>query len=211
MTLETLITFSFAAFLLSISPGPSNLYIMARGIAQGPIAGIAAACGMAMGSAIFVIATALGIAAIFTHSPTAYLLLKLVGAAYLIYLGVQYFQQAQKLETKQALKPASYAHICKQSILVELTNPKSALFFIAFLPQFVDTNADSVAWQLVILGIVYALIALSCDLVVALMSGKIGHWLSTNQAFVYWQDRVAGGLLMSLGSYLAFEGVTETR
>lgn len=205
-TIETLLTFSLAALLLSLSPGPSNLYIMARSIGQGHQSGVAAASGMALGSFIYVFATALGIAAIFKYSPTAYLLVKLAGAAYLIYLGAHYIRHAfGSAENKPSLKKLSASLIFKQSIIVELTNPKTALFFLAFLPQFVNPEQGNVAMQLVVLGTVYALIAFCSDLFVVFMSTQLGKWLSHHPIFVQWQDRVSGGILIGLGSYIVFE------
>lgn len=210
-TIETLITFSLAAMLLSISPGPSNLYIMARSIGQGHQSGIAAAGGMAIGSFIYVVATALGIAAIFKYSPIAYVVLKIAGAAYLIYLGCQYIIKSSHASAdKPGIKIMSISSIFRQSILVELTNPKTALFFLAFLPQFVDPAVGNVAVQLVILGTIYALLALSCDLFVVFMSSKLGKWLSSHPLFIRWQDRFSGSILVGLGSYIALEELTAT-
>jgi threonine/homoserine/homoserine lactone efflux protein len=208
-TIDALLTFAFASFLLSISPGPSNLYIMARSMSQGPQAGFSAAGGMAIGSFVYVLATALGIAAIFQYSPLAYTLLKLLGAAYLIYLGWQYFKlQVSDTEQPQTIKIMSTAKIFRQSIVVELTNPKTALFFLAFLPPFVNPQAGSVIMQLIILGCLYAVIALCCDLSVALLSGKLGRWIAQHPQAIIWQDRLAGGILMGLGGFICFETLT---
>jgi threonine/homoserine/homoserine lactone efflux protein len=211
LSFDTLVTFSLASFLLSISPGPSNLYIMARSMGQGHQAGIAAAGGMAVGSFIYVLATALGIAAIFKYSPLAYTLLKLFGAAYLIYLGIQYFRTPKDSNSSnQAIQSIPAQRIFRQSIFVELTNPKTALFFLAFLPQFVEPTQSSIAMQLVILGTVYGFIALGCDIMVALMSGKLGRWLAQHPHFTHWQDKLSGGLLFALGGFIIFEEVSAS-
>lgn len=210
-TIDSILTFAFVSFLLSISPGPSVLYIMARSISQGPKAGFAAAGGMAVGSFVYVLATALGIAVIFQYSPLAYTLLKLLGAAYLIYLGYQYFQSdALDIEQKQTMTSLSKAKIFRQSIVVELTNPKTALFFLAFLPQFVSLDVGSVTLQLIILGTVYAVVALSCDLCVALASGRLGVWLGQHQRAIYWQDRLAGSVLFGLGIFICYEAFDQS-
>ncbi len=209
-SVETLLTFSLAALLLSLSPGPSNLYIMARSIGQGHQSGVAAASGMAVGSFIYVFATALGLAAIFKYSPTAYIIVKLLGASYLIYLGIQYIRSAPGAADNQtAIKRMSSSVIFKQSVVVELTNPKTALFFLAFLPQFVNPELNHVALQLVVLGTVYALIAFCSDLFVVFMSTQLGKWLSHHPVFVQWQDRVSGGILVGLGSYIVFDELSE--
>ena len=203
---ETLFTFAIAAAILSISPGPSNLYIMARSMGQGHAAGTAAAGGMAIGTLIYVVATALGIAAIFKYSPMAYTIVKFAGAAYLIYLGVSYFVNAKAgIGEKQHLRPMTTGKIFRQSIVVELTNPKTALFFLAFLPQFVEVNANSVALQLVVLGCLYGIIAFSCDMLVVLLSTQLGKWLMQHPVFVAWQERISGSILAGLGGYIVYD------
>ncbi|MFT4993735.1 MAG: threonine/homoserine/homoserine lactone efflux protein [Paraglaciecola sp.] len=207
-SIDTLLTFAFAALLLSAAPGPSNFYIMARSIGQGHQAGIAAAGGMAVGSFIYVLATAMGLAAIFKYSPLAYTFLKVVGAAYLIYLGTQYFLSTGTSTSRQKLQPIPLHKIFRQSIVVELTNPKTALFFIAFLPQFVDVQGTNVTMQLVILGTVYAFIAMGSDILVALLSGKLGNWLAHHPAFIRWQDRFSGSLLFTLGTFIVYQEIS---
>lgn len=206
LPIDTLLTFAVAALLLSISPGPSNLYIMARSIAQGYQAGIAAAAGMALGTLIYIVATALGIAAIFNYSPMAYTLVKLFGAAYLVYLGISYIRASfQGIAEKPHVRTMTIARVFRQSIVVELTNPKTALFFLAFLPQFTQPEEGNLILQLTLLGLVYAVIAFCSDLTVVCLSGKLGKWLSGHPAFVVWQDRIAGSMLIGLGTYLAAE------
>lgn len=209
-SVETFLAFSFAAFLLSISPGPSNLYIMARSINQGFIGGVAAAGGMAIGSFIYVLLTAMGLAAVFTYAPLAYTLLKIGGAIYLVYLGTSYLR-ATPLETSmpQNVARKGLIKIFNQSIIVELTNPKTALFFIAFLPQFVSPVHGSVTIQFVILGSTYALMAFVCDIFVASMSGKLGNWLRSNPRFINYQDKFSGSLLLGLGSYIGLQEVVK--
>lgn len=205
-SMDILLSFSLAALLLSLSPGPSNLYIMARSISQGHHAGIAAAGGMAIGSLVYVLATAFGLAAIFIYFPLAFMLLKLAGAAYLLYLGWLYlFRHTPNEEGKPRVTVMSIPRIFMQSILVELTNPKSALFFIAFLPQFIKQDTGSVILQFTILGGIYAFIALMCDMCVALLAGRLGLWLNHHPVFEVWQNRLSGGLLFSLGSYIALD------
>lgn len=205
-SIDILITFAIAAAIISISPGPSNLYIMARTMANGQSAGVSAAGGMMIGSLIYVIATVLGLAAIFKYSPTAYVVMKLLGAAYLIYLGLSAIWASRNASIKSpTLKSMSNKRVFSQSIIVELTNPKTALFFLAFLPQFVSPEAGSVALQLAILGCFYAFIAFFSDLFVAMMSGRIARWLKNNKHFVRWQDRVSGGILVGLGAFIALE------
>ncbi|GAA0859560.1 LysE family translocator [Aliiglaciecola litoralis] len=208
LPIETLLTFAVAATLLSLSPGPSNLYIMARTMSSGHTSGIAAASGMAIGSMLYVLATAFGLAAVFSLYPTSYIVLKLTGAAYLIYLGASAFwHEAESATTKPKLKSMSRKQVFNQSIVVELTNPKTALFFMAFLPQFADPAAGNLVLQLIILGLLYAVIAFSSDLLMVFMSHKLGRWLSTHPAFPVWQDRVSGSILIGLGTFIAMQEI----
>jgi len=207
-SLDTLSAFILFATLISLSPGPSNLYIMARSVAQGPRAGYAAAGGMAVGSFIYVILTVLGISAIFKYSPGAYVGLKLLGAGYLVYLGYQYFDvsEYQSADSPKVTK-LGMSKILRQSLVVELTNPKTALFFLAFLPQFIDEQAGNVAIQLLVLGAVYSLVAFLCDVSVATAGSKLGTWLARHPQSVIWQDRFAGVVLIGLGIYICYETV----
>ena len=208
---ETLIAYSIAASVLCISPGPSNLYIMARTMGQGHQAGIAAASGMAIGSFIYVFATALGIAAIFKYSPVAYVAVKVAGACYLIYLGYHYIANATSHSIdKPHLKHLATPVIFKQSVIVELTNPKTALFFLAFLPQFVDTAQGNVALQLFVLGCIYAVIAFCSDLLVVFLSSQLGKWLMQHPLFAQWQERISGSILLILGGFILFEQWQES-
>ncbi len=205
-SIDTLLTFALVSFLLSITPGPSVLYIMARSISQGPRAGFAAAGGMAIGAFIYLVATVLGIAAIFQYYPQAFTAVKLFGAAYLLYLGYQYLS-ADKFDPaqKQTITTLSKGKILRQSVVVELTNPKTALFFLAFLPQFVEFELGSIATQLIVLGTCYTFVTLCCDCGVALISGKLGRWLSKHPKAIYWQDRLAGSVLVGLGILIGYE------
>jgi threonine/homoserine/homoserine lactone efflux protein len=203
---ETLATFSFAAFLLCIAPGPSNLYVMARSISQGQQAGITAATGMLLGSFIYVVASAFGLAAIFLYSPVAYSAVKLAGAAYLLYLALVYFALAQKHSNQtQKLLPLDNKTIFQQSLVVELTNPKTALFFIAFLPLFTDPSRGNLSVQLLILGVIYAVIGFMSDVLVATLSGKIGLWMDTHPKSGQWQNRLSATLLLAIAGFIVYQ------
>ncbi|ESP94266.1 LysE family translocator [Pseudoalteromonas luteoviolacea] len=206
-SLEMLAAFSVVCFLLSITPGPSILYIMARSLSQGPSAGVSAASGMAIGSFVYVIATVLGLAAIFKYSPIAYTGLKIAGAMYLVYLGWQYFKPAEQPADTTSLSKENNFSIMKQSFVVELTNPKTALFFLAFLPQFVNNEAAQIPTQLLILGTIYTLITLCCDISIALLSGKLGSWLNKNNNQSHWQDRLAGSVMFILAGVIGYESI----
>lgn len=218
ISIEVLFTFTLAAFLMSISPGPSMLYIMARSIAQGSKGGIISAMGLAVGGMVHVFATLLGLSAIFKYSPTLYTIVKLVGAAYLIYLGYCYWRDSNLINsneeeivtTKTKVKPLMT--IFKESILVEVTNPKTALFFIALLPQFVTPEAGSIPLQLFILGLIVIVVAIPCDIFVAVFSSKVSSWLAKNKKAQVIQERVSSSILFGMGSFIvADEAISSNR
>ncbi len=212
-SIEILISFTIAALVMNLSPGPSNLYVMARSIAQGVHAGIVAAIGLAVGSMVHVIATVLGLSAVFAYSPLLYTFVKLVGAAYLIYLGVSYWksntQDGDASANKAKQKPL--LSVLKESIIVEVSNPKTALFFLALLPQFVVPESGPVSHQLLVLGIIVTVIALPCDLLVAVSSSKVANWLSNNEKAQVVQERVSGSILVGMGSYIVTNEVLNTQ
>lgn len=204
-SVEILIAFTFAALLMNISPGPSNLYVVARAIAQDTKGGIVAAMGLAVGSMVHVVATVLGLSAIFEHSPTLYTAVKLAGAAYLIYLGVSYWKNKSEDNSNsdvQAVRKKPLLSVFKESIVVEVTNPKTALFFIALLPQFVVPESGPVALQLLILGLIVTLSAIPCDIAVAVLSSKVSNWLVQNERAQKIQERVSGSILFGMGAYI---------
>lgn len=205
-TTETLFIFLIAALLLNLSPGPSNFYVMSRSIAQGKASGYVAAMGLALGSLVHVVAAALGIAAVFAYSPVAYTLLKLLGAGYLIYLGLCMFlsDDIDNLPVG-SIEPKRYSRILWESAIVEVTNPKTALFFLAFLPQFVDVSLGTPALQLLVLGAIVTLSAIPCDLFVAYGSGNAARWMAGKFNFLKFQNRISGSILLGLGTYMALD------
>ena len=212
-SIEILIAFTTAALLMNISPGPSNLYVMARAIAQGTQGGIVAALGLAVGSLVHIVATALGLSAIFAHSPTLYMIVKLVGAAYLIYLGVIYWKSKGSggNQTVPQPKEKPLLSVFQQSVIVEVTNPKTALFFIALLPQFVVPESGPVSHQLLILGIIVTISALPCDIFVAVSSSKISNWLLRNERAQRIQDRISGSILFAMGAYIVSDEIINSK
>ena len=204
---EILIAFTAAALIMNLSPGPSNIYVLARAIGQGTKAGIVAAFGLATGSMVHVMATVLGISALFKHSPTAYLVVKIMGALYLIYLGIRYFTDRGPgdLGRKENANHKSLSAIFFESIVVEVTNPKTALFFLAFLPQFVVPETGSVPLQLFILGVIVTVSALPCDILVASSSSKMANWMAGSKRAQQIQMRVSGSILFGMGTYIAVD------
>lgn len=203
---EVLLSFTLAAMLLNLSPGPSNLYVLARSLAQGPRAGFMAAAGLAMGSLVHVLATSLGLAAVFVYAPSLFTAVKLLGAAYLVYLGIRYLKSRPDLTIETASR-RTQAKIFRESFVVEVTNPKTALFFLALLPQFADASYGPLGPQLLLLGLIVTLSAIPCDLVVALGAGKVRRWLAAHPRAPLIQERVSGGILVLLAALIVGEEV----
>ena len=212
-SIEALITFTAAAFIMNLSPGPSNFYIMARTLAQGISGGLAAVAGLAVGGLIHVVAAVLGLSALFVYSPVAYTVLKFVGAGYLIYLGISAWRSASEEKSKNrdvaeftedsaAKVVMARSRIFRESVLVEVTNPKTALFFLALLPQFVVPEAGPTAPQFLLLGLIVTLSAIPCDLFVTFFANRAAALINGNPAIQTWQDRVSGTVLVSLGVYV---------
>jgi threonine/homoserine/homoserine lactone efflux protein len=203
-SIHSLLVFTLAAAAMNISPGPSNLYVMSRSLAQGPPAGLVAAIGLATGSLFHVTATALGLSVVLRYSPTLYAAVKLVGAAYLIFLGLRLLlSKGAALTTAPSGNRRSNARIFRESILVEMLNPKTALFFLAFLPQFADPSAGPLAPQLLLLGAIVTLTAIPCDAFVALAAGAAANALARRPLYGRIQKWLSGSILVGLGAYVA--------
>jgi len=153
---------------------------------------------------VHVIATVLGLSAIFSHSPALYTLVKLAGAAYLVYLGISYWKSKSLGESKnlEQAKKKSLFSVFQESIIVEVTNPKTALFFIALLPQFVVPDSGPVSHQLLILGIIFMISALPCDVLVAISSSKVSNWLIKHERAQHIQERISGTILFGMGAFI---------
>jgi threonine/homoserine/homoserine lactone efflux protein len=203
-SIDILLAFSIASLILNLSPGPSNLYVMARSIAQGSRGGIVASLGLASGGLVHVMAAVLGLSALFQHSPTLYTIVKLVGAAYLIYLGVSYWLASRRslVARRSEVPDKPLMAVFRESIFVEVSNPKTALFFIALLPQFVVPESGPVWQQLLVLGMIVTLLALPCDILVAIFSSKLSNWLITHEHAQRVQQRISGSLLFGMGTFI---------
>jgi len=210
--LNDLLLFTTAAFIMNLSPGPSNFYVMARTIAHGTSAGLAAVAGLAVGSLVHVVAAVLGLSVLITYSPLAFTALKIIGASYLIYLGLGYFgvrflrkneMGAEAKTSEQAdLVDLDTKRIFIQSVVIEASNPKTALFFLALLPQFVVPEAGPTAPQFLLLGLIVTLSAIPCDLFVTFFADKAASLIRGNQKLRARLDRVSGAILITLGAYV---------
>jgi threonine/homoserine/homoserine lactone efflux protein len=187
-----------AALILALTPGPVVLYIVTRSVEQGRKAGLISVIGLELGNFFHVFAAALGLSAILLSSALAFSVVKYIGAAYLIYLGVRKLRASDKIED-QNVKPDTLQRIFSQGIIVAIFNPKTALFFFAFLPQFVDPAAETVAFQIAFLGFLFVAMATVTDTLYALTAGAAGRWLRGNLRFRRFQRYLSGSVYIGLG------------
>ena len=202
---ELLLSFFVASAIFAYVPGPAMLYATAQTIGGGKRAGWMAALGIHMGGYVHVIAAAFGLAILFKTVPTVYLALKFVGAAYLIWLGINLFRTGLPKSASDEFTPQkSPLKAFVESAMVEIFNPKTALFFLAFLPQFTDVSASLPIWaQLVILGTIVNIMFSSADVVCVLLSSQVVKVLNRSKMANKWAQRIGGGMLVGLGVNLA--------
>jgi threonine/homoserine/homoserine lactone efflux protein len=196
---SSLIVFMIAAAVLLVVPGPAVLYIVARSVNQGRLAGIVSALGIQIGTLFHIVAAALGVSAILVTSARAFQVVKFLGAAYLVYLGIRTLLDRKQPDALSASEPQELSRIFYQGVIVNLLNPKTALFFFAFLPQFADPARGPVALQILLLGVIFVTMAICSDSIYALLAGTIGRSLKSNLAVLRGQRYFAGFVYIALG------------
>jgi threonine/homoserine/homoserine lactone efflux protein len=204
--IHDLALFVVSGLLLNIMPGPDSLLIMTRSATQGWRAGSAAALGIGTGTFVHIVAAALGLSAILATSAAAFTVVKLLGAAYILYLavGMLLSKRGNGGEAKApALAPLPLRRIYAQGILTNVLNPKVALFFLAFVPQFIDANAPHKALAFLILGAIFNINGMLWCNGLALFTAKASARLKLNPAVTLWLNRATGGLFVWLGVKLA--------
>jgi threonine/homoserine/homoserine lactone efflux protein len=202
-TLETITVFTAAAMALNVTPGPSIVYVMSRSFGQGRTAGLVSALGLGTGSLLHAIAAALGLSTIVAYSPVVYAVVKYLGAAYLVYLGVSFLRQRTVRTADAVLPHLSLTRVYWQGVLTEVLNPKIALFFLAFLPQFVDPAHGSVAGQTLFFGLLFHVTGVPINMLVAVAGSGTAAWFSRNRLLVTMRNWLAGIVLIGLGLRLA--------
>src|SRR5215210_2048184 len=206
---STFALFVAAALVLLIVPGPSVLYIVARSVEGGRKAGLVSVLGVQTGALVHIAFATLGLSAILASSAVAFSVVKWLGAAYLVWLGLRRIFGRDEGENDVAVEPEPLSRVFSQGVIVNTLNPKTALFFLAFLPQFVDP-ARGAAWvQILLLGATFVILALCSDGLYALLSGTAGGWLRRKMkgaAFRRRQRYVSGGVLIALGAVAAASG-----
>lgn len=201
--LHSLTLFVLAGLALNVTPGPDMLYVAARGASEGRAAGIASALGIGAGTLVHIALVAGGLAAVLTAVPVAYTAIRIAGALYLIYLGVRALLSRQAAAVG-ALQPASLWVIFRQGVITNVLNPKVALFFLAFLPQFVDPSRGSTALQVVLLGLLFDTTGTIVNLLVALFSSRAAGRLRSPGRGSRVMQRLTGGVFVALGLRLAW-------
>ena len=203
---STLGFFVLAALTLLIIPGPAVLYIVGRSLQQGSRAGLASMLGIQAGTTVHITAAAFGLSALLLASSLAFSLVKYAGAAYLVYLGVRTILSKSDPQEVGPVRRDSLRRIFGQGVLVSLFNPKTALFFFAFLPQFVDPSRGSVPEQVLLLGGLFVFLSVFTDGTYALLAGSVGQRLQHRPRLWRRQRFVTGGIYLTLGITAAFAG-----
>ena len=198
--------FLTAAVLLAIAPGPGMLYVLARSLAGGKREGVLSALGTFLGGMVHVFAAALGISIILAKSATAFATVKYVGAAYLCFLGVRMILDARR-DPESAELPAESLNPARnslwQGVATEVLNPKTALFFLSFIPQFVARGEGHVFLQFVTLGTISVVLNTTADLIVIALAGPLGERIRSSATFRRRQRTMTGAIMIGLGTYLA--------
>lgn len=202
--IHDLTLFIVSGLLLNIMPGPDSLLIMARSATQGWRAGVAAALGIGTGTMVHVLAAAVGLSAILATSATAFMVVKYIGAAYIIWMAIGLLRSKRK-EAAQAVAvpPLPYRTIFTQGFLTNVLNPKVAIFFLAFVPQFIDSAAPNKALAFIILGCIFNFNGMLWCVSLALFTAFVSARIKVNPDASLWLNRVTGGLFIWLGIKLA--------
>jgi threonine/homoserine/homoserine lactone efflux protein len=201
--IDTLLVFFMASILLALTPGPDNLFVMAQAAQRGKMAGIAVTIGLCTGLLVHTSAVALGVAAIFQASAFAFSLLKFVGAAYLLYLAYRAFSAGAEDSDEQQIQKLNFGRLYGRGIIMNVTNPKVSLFFLAFLPQFTDPAFGPLIPQILLLGLLFILSTILIFGGISLLAGCIGGYFRRSSKAQLVLNRIAGGVFVALAIKLA--------
>ncbi|MEV0753969.1 LysE family translocator [Streptosporangium sp. NPDC050280] len=204
--LSTLALFAAATLALLLVPGPAVLYIVTRSVAQGRSAGLISVLGIHLGSLVHVAAAALGISALLAASSTGFMIVKYLGAAYLVWLGVRKLMTRSNGEDSFEPRMATRSRMFWEGFVVNVLNPKTAIFFLAFLPQFADPQAGPIAPQIVLLGLIWTVLGIASDGAFALLSSAVAGRLRRSARARRRLDVTSGLVYLGLGAVAAFGG-----
>lgn len=213
LTLDVMLTFFATALLLGIAPGPDNIFVLTQSALYGMGAGVATTLGLITGLCVHTTAVAMGVAVIFQTSPVAFTLLKIIGAAYLLWLAWLSFRagairanDAAQAHTSSSADFPGYAALYRRGIVMNVTNPKVSIFFLAFLPQFCNPAKGSVALQILCLGLLFILATIIVFCTVAALGGRLAIWFNKSPKGQICIQRIAGCVFIGLAAALLFTG-----
>lgn len=198
MPIDALVTFIIATVMLSLAPGPDNIFVLAQSALYGKKTGVLVTLGLSTGLLVHTTAVALGVAVVFQTSVLAFTLLKAVGAIYLLYLAWQAFRTAASAIDAPAPRARSNWALYRRGIIMNITNPKVSIFFLAFLPQFASPAQGALAPQIFILGGVFLVVSLLIFCAIAVLAGTLGRWLNQSPQAQIYLNRVAGVVFVGL-------------
>lgn len=199
LTLPQLWAFLVVAVLVTLAPGPDNLMVLGLGMARGRKSGVAFGLGCALGCLNHTLLAALGISALIAASPLAFTLLKIIGGLYLVWLGVLAIRNARPVSAAAQVANEPPRALFIKGLVANAINPKVILFFLAFLPQFVDAGRGHAGWQIVQLGLLFTLETILIFGAIGWFAGSLGERLARHPAVGTWLDRIAGGIFVALG------------
>jgi threonine/homoserine/homoserine lactone efflux protein len=199
-----LILFLAASLVVIVAPGPDNILVLTRGVTLGRKAALVSAAGASIGLVTHSLFAAAGLSALLAQSAAAFSVVKYAGAAYLIFLGVRALLDRNSLVLAEGVPPVGLRSVFTQAVASNVLNPKIAVFFLAYLPQFADPYAGVMAPQLLTLGLTFALLTWAIFSIIALFSGALGGWLRRRPRFAGGLGWLTGGVLIGLGLRLAF-------
>ena len=190
---------------LIVIPGPAVLLTLARAIRDGRRVGFATGLGVAAGDLVHTLFAAIGLSALLMTSTLAFEIVKYVGVAYLLYLGLRTFFEKMEARSMPATRRLSPSVAFRQAVLAEMLNPKTALFFLAFLPQFVHPERGPAVIQFGVLGLIFVAAGAAYTAIIALAAGSLGPWLARHRRIGRWQGKIVGGVYLGLGLRLALQ------
>jgi threonine/homoserine/homoserine lactone efflux protein len=205
---STLLLFAGASLALLAVPGPAVIYVVTRSVDQGRAAGLVSVLGVETGTFAYALAAAAGLTGLIAASETGFTVLRYAGAAYLVYLGVR--RLVEREQTPQAPSRAR-SRLFVKGMIVQLLNPKIAIFFLAFLPQFVESSGGPIAVQILLLGTIFTLLAVLSDGAYVLLAGAVGGWLRRNRRSRRRLAQLSGGVYIGLGVGAALSGTSHAR
>lgn len=204
--LSTVVIFALAVVVFAVVPGPAVFYIVTRSVTQGHRAGVLSAAAVGTGNFVHVVAATVGLSALLASSALAFSVVKYLGAAYLVYLGVRTILRSGGKGQEATPLPRAMGDVFRQGVVVAVLNPKTALFFLAFLPQFVDPARGSTALQLLVLGALLVVITATTDSCYAVLTGAAGGWLRSRAPAMRNLRYASGGAYIALGVTAAATG-----